>query len=157
MPFQKTEATGRVDEAPGAAARSITSSSGMRPPEDTADSGNVVVQSPREATSKLSADPPNAVRRNAPSALSGGVAALTLTWRVTRMRRHALSKAPAACAPASAATAITACRPSGSSRMSLAGRSAPASGMRAWRHALKASAASLSEANCVCNASSASL
>lgn len=36
-------------------------------------------------------------------------------------------------------------------------RPAPASGMRCWRHALKASAASGSDASCACNASSASL
>ncbi|KAG1414262.1 hypothetical protein G6F57_023838 [Rhizopus arrhizus] len=73
------------------------------------------------------------------------------------MRRQAESNAPAPWAPASAATAMTAWRPSDNSRISLAGRSAPASGMRCWRQALNASAASVSEANCACKASSASL
>lgn len=157
MPFQKTEATGRVDEAPGAAETSMTNSPGMRPSADTAANGNVVVQSPLATTLKLLGDPPSAVRRRPPSLkVSGGIAALTRTWRVTRMRRQAVSNAPAPCAPASAANAITACRPIAARRISLDCMSALASGTRRSRQDLKAAAASASLASCDCNASSAS-
>ena len=130
----------------------------MRPSEDTEASGKLTFQSPRETTSKLSGAPPSALRRTpSPWKDWGGVAVCTCTWRDTRMRRHAALNTPAACAPASGATAITDRRPIGARRTSLAAMSAPASGARAWRQDLNASAASGSEASSVCSASSAAL
>lgn len=74
--FQNTEATGRVDEAPGAAATSITSSEGMRPLAATTPSGRVAVHSPRDTTSKPASLPPRLLRRIAERSLASGASAV---------------------------------------------------------------------------------